>query len=61
MLISMRLRRLISNIELATGRVRPLADKDCAIHPRGTMSIWQEFVVPDLIGRQRLFSSPKAR
>ena len=40
MLISMRLRRLIFNIELATGRVRPLADKDCAIHPRGTMSIW---------------------
>jgi hypothetical protein len=40
MLISMRLRRLIFNTELATGRVRPLADKDCAIHPRGTMSIW---------------------
>ena len=60
MLISMRLRRLISNIELATGRVRPLAAKDCAIYPRRTMSIWQEFVVPDLIGRQRLFSSSGA-
>ncbi len=39
MLISMRLPRLIFNIELATGRVRPLADKDCSIHLRRTMSI----------------------
>jgi len=57
----MRLRRLIFNIELATRRVPPLAAKDCAIHPRGTMSIWQEFAVPDLIERQRLFSSLMAR
>jgi len=36
----MRLRRLIFNIELAVGRVRLLAGKDCAIDLRGTMSIW---------------------
>jgi hypothetical protein len=36
----MQLRRLVLNIEFATGRVRPSADKDCAIHLRGMMSIW---------------------